>query len=109
MVSHNHVILTGRVAKPPLRHHRPDGSPVLQFSLEFSHQENASGEERKGRVDIVAIGKLAELEPDFFQCGQSLLVEGRLQQRRWQTPEGRDLSRLEVIATHFRKVDSSTP
>lgn len=105
MVFHNHVILTGRVSKPPLRHHRPDGSPVLQFSLEFNHQENASGEEKKGRVDIVAIGKLAELEPGFPQCGQSLLVEGRLQQRRWQTPEGRDLSRFEVIATHFQKIE----
>jgi single-strand DNA-binding protein len=105
MVSQNHVILTGRVAKPPLRHYRPDGSPVIQFPLEFNPQENASGEARKSRVDIVAIGKLAELEPGFFQCGQPLLVEGRLQQRRWQTPEGRDLSRLEVIATDFRKME----
>jgi single-strand DNA-binding protein len=105
MVFHNHVILTGRVSKPPLRHHRPDGSPVLQFSLEFNHQENASGEEKKSRVDIVAIGKLAELEPGFLQCGQSLQVEGRLRQRRWQTPEGRDLSRLEVIATQFQKIE----
>jgi len=105
MVSQNHVILTGRISKPPLRHYRPDGSPVVQFALEFNHPENASGEESKGRVDIVAIGKLAELEPSFFQCGQSLLVEGRLQQRRWQTPDGRDLSRLEVIATDFRKME----
>ena len=41
MVSHNHVILTGKVAKPPLRHYRPDGSPVVQFSLELNHQEDA--------------------------------------------------------------------
>jgi single-strand DNA-binding protein len=105
MVFHNQVILTGRVSKPPLRNHRPDGSPVLQFSLEFNHQENVSGEEKKGRIDIVAIGKLAELEPGFLQLGQSLLVEGRLRERRWQTPEGRDLSRLEVIATRFQKIE----
>ena len=105
MVCKNHVILTGRVSKPPLRHYRPDGSPVVQFQLEFNHQRDASREESKGRVDIVAIGKLAELDPAFFQCGQSLLVEGRLHQRRWQTPEGRDLSRLEVIATDFRKME----
>jgi single-strand DNA-binding protein len=105
MVSHNHVILTGKVAKPPLRHYRPDGSPVVQFSLELNDQDNPVEEERKSRIDIVAIGKLAESEPGLFECGQPLLVEGRLQQRRWKTPEGRDLSRVEVIATHFRKVE----
>jgi single-strand DNA-binding protein len=106
MVSYNHVILTGKVARPPLRHYRPDGSPVIQFPLELNSPENPSEEENPFRIDIVAIGTLTELEAALFQCGQPLLVEGRLQQRRWRTPEGRDLSRIEVIATHFRKVES---
>ena len=105
MVSYNHVILTGKVAKAPLRHYRPDGSPVIQFPLELNHQEEATREGKKSRIDIVAIGKLAESEPSLFQSGQHLLVEGRLQQRRWKTAEGRDLSRVEVIATDFRKVE----
>lgn len=105
MVFENHVILTGRVAKSPVRHYRPDGSPVVQFPFEFNHQENRSGEEALGRVDVVATGRLAESELSSFQCGDRIRVEGRLQQRRWQTPEGRDLSRLEVIATDFRKME----
>ena len=105
MVFHNHVILTGRVAKPPLRHTRPDGSPVVQFALELNHQEGTPEDETKSRIDIVAVGKLAETEPSLLQYGHTLLVEGRLQQRRWKTAEGRDLSRVEVIATDFRKVE----
>ncbi len=105
MVTHNHVILTGKVAKPPLRHYRPDGSPVIQFPLELNHQEGTPRNAQKSRVDIVAVGKLAELEPTLFQSGQRLLVEGRLQQRRWKTAEGRELNRLEVLATDFRKVE----
>ena len=109
MVFYNHVILTGKVAKPPLRHYRPDGSPVVQFSLELNHQEDAPEDEKRSRIDIVAVGKLAESEPGLLQYGQRLLVEGRLQQRRWKTAEGRDLSRIEVIATDFRKVESVNP
>jgi single-stranded DNA-binding protein len=105
MVTRNHVILTGKVAKPPLRHYRPDGSPVIQFPLELNHQEETPMDGQKSRVDIVAIGKLAELEPTLFQSGQRLLVEGRLQQRRWKTAEGREFNRLEVLATDFRKVE----
>jgi single-stranded DNA-binding protein len=78
---------------------------VIQFPLELNHQEEAAREGQKSRIDIVAIGKLAESEPSLFQSGQRLLVEGRLQQRRWKTAEGRDLSRVEVIATNFRKVE----
>lgn len=105
MITRNHVILTGKVAKPPLRHYRPDGSPVIQFPLELNHQEGIPRDSQKSRVDIVAVGKLAELEPALFQSGQRLLVEGRLQQRRWKTAEGRELNRLEVLATDFRKVE----
>jgi len=106
MVSYNHVILTGKVARPPLRHYRPDGSPVIQFPLDLNSADNPSEDEKPCRIDIVAMGTLTESEPALFRCGQPLLVEGRLQQRRWRTPEGRDLSRIEVIATHFRKVES---
>ncbi len=105
MVSQNRVILTGKVAKPPLRHHRPDGSPVIQFPLELNHQEGSPEDGQKSRIDIVAVGKLAELEPALFQSGQRLLVEGRLQERRWKTAEGRALSRLEVIATGLQKAE----
>ena len=105
MVFHNHVILTGKVAKPPLRHYRPDGSSVIQFPLELNHQQDVPEDGKTSRIDIVAVGKLAELEPSLFQSGQHLLVEGRLQQRRWRTAEGRNLSRIEVIATDFRKVE----
>jgi single-stranded DNA-binding protein len=105
VVFHNHVILTGKVAKPPLRHCRPDGSPVVQFVLELNQQEGAPDDGKRSRIDIVAVGKSAEVEPGLLQFGQHLLVEGRLQQRRWKTAEGRESSRVEVIATDFRKVE----
>ncbi len=105
MVFRNDVVLTGKVAKPPLRHFRPDGSPVVQFVLELNHAQGAQEAGSKSRVDIVAIGRPAEAEPGLLEYGQHLLVEGHLQERRWKTAEGRRLSRIEVIATRFRKAE----
>ena len=109
MTSINRVILTGRVSKPPKRLYRPDGSPVIQFSLEVDEPEGVSerlpgGQRRSGRnlIDIVATGKLAESDLDHFQTGQALHIEGHLRQRRWRTPEGRDRTHVEVIATDLR-------
>lgn len=98
----NRVILTGRVVNPPQRSFRPDGSSVIQFSLEVIDQEDRPSPSGRSIIDIVAFDHPAEFELDRLQGGQRLLVEGRLKQRRWQTPEGKSRSRIEVIATDLR-------
>jgi single-strand DNA-binding protein len=113
MISLNRVVLTGKVVTPPRRHYRPDGSPVLQFPLELHHPEditvqnlhrNGTGQRNRNRIDIVAFGELAEFNLDFLQSGQHLMVIGKLNQRSWQTPEGKNRMRTEVIATDLRAI-----
>jgi single-stranded DNA-binding protein len=53
----------------------------------------------------VAFGDLAEFKSDLLKSGQHLLVLGRLNQRHWQTPEGKRRTHTEVIATDLRKVE----
>jgi single-stranded DNA-binding protein len=115
MTSLNQVILTGKVAKPPQFHHQPDGTPVLQFSLELNDSKNISvttpGQSHHGQISkragsspglihIVATGQLAQSRSET-RSGQRLLVKGRLHQRHWETPEGRYRSRTEVIASEL--------
>jgi single-strand DNA-binding protein len=110
----NRVILTGKVVTPPRRHYRPDGSVVIQFPLELNNPEDPTGQalnppaSRKGgrkRIDVVAFGELAEVQHDLLQSGQHLMVIGSLNQRSWQTPEGRNRTCTEVIATSFQTID----
>jgi len=120
MTSVNQVILTGKVAKPPQFHHQPDGTPVLQFSLELNDSNNISlttpdrsrhGQTSKragssGLIYIVAIGQLAQSRSEI-RSGQRLLVKGRLHQRRWETPEGRYRFRTEVIASDLHSTEEN--
>src|SRR4030043_2009455 len=110
----NRVILTGKVIPPPRRHYRPDGSPVLQFPIELDDSEDrtaqalhyhGTGQGVRNRINIVAFGKLADFKLDLLQSGQPLMVIGRLNQRRWQTPEGKNRTRTEVIATDLRTIE----
>jgi len=103
----NRVILTGKVVTPPRRQYRPDGSPVIQFPLELNDSEGAAGQGHRNRIDIVAVGKLAEIELDLLQIGQHVMVTGRLNQRRWQTPEGKNRTRTEVIATSLQTIEEN--
>ena len=110
----NQVILTGKVVNPPRPHYRPDGSPVIQFPLELDDSEDrttqalqrlGSGQGVQKRINIVAFGKLAEFKFDLLQSGQRLMVVGKLNQRCWQTPEGKNRTRTEVIATELRAIE----
>jgi single-strand DNA-binding protein len=127
MTSLNRVVLTGKVVTQPQRHYRPDGSPVIQFPLELNDSEVRAGQavNRDGsrqaltrvgtgqggrnRITIVAMGKLAEFNLDLLQSGQHLMVIGRLNQRSWQTPEGRNRTLTEVIATDLRTIKEKNP
>jgi len=117
MTSVNRVILTGTVVTPPQRHYRPDGSPVIQFPLELIDPEdptghapnrNGTGQRSRNRVEIVAIGELAEMKLDLLQSGQPLMVIGKLNQRCWRTPEGRNRTCTEVIATTLRTIENKS-
>ncbi len=137
MLAFNRVILTGRVATPPRCSYRPDGSPVIQFPFELDETKARTGEtlsdgnknpalrvgaglnsHRKSTaplpkhvglgnlIHIVAVGKLAEVKLDL-QSGQHLLVIGQLYQRSWKTPEGRNRTRIEVVAMDLRTLDDA--
>ena len=105
----NRVILTGKVITPPRRHYRPDGSPVIQFPLELNDSEDLTGRGGRNRIDIVAFGELAEFQHDILHCGQRLMVVGKLNQRCWQTPEGRNRTCTEVIATSLEMIEENNP
>jgi single-stranded DNA-binding protein len=80
---------------------------VIQFLLELNDSEDLPAQRRGGRnrINIVAIGKLAELDLELLRSGQHLMVIGKLNQRNWQTPEGKNRTRTEVIATDLRTIE----
>ncbi|MGQ9509505.1 MAG: single-stranded DNA-binding protein [Thermodesulfobacteriota bacterium] len=102
MVPFNQVILTGRIATSPRRQYQPDGTLVIQFPLELNDNQA-----EKSLIPIVAFGRLATSNPDL-ESGQRLIVKGKLRQRRWQTPEGRKRTQIEVIALELHRVDSDS-
>lgn len=93
--------------KDPLGQEQPRGNrrPAL------NHTRPTPATDRTGSgslINIVAIGQLAEFKLNL-QYGQHVLVLGRLNQRSWKTPEGRNRSRTEVIATDLRTIEETKP
>ena len=53
-------------------------------------------------IDVVAFGKQAENCGQYLGKGQGVIVDGRLQERRWETEDGVKRSKHEVVAQAVR-------
>lgn len=100
MVYVNRVILAGNLVRDPELRYIPSGTAVASFSLAVNRRYRQEGElkEEVSYIDVVAYGKVGETSGNFLKKGRPVLVEGRIQQRRWETQEGEKRSKVEVVA-----------
>jgi single-strand DNA-binding protein len=99
--SFNKFIGLGNLTRDPELRHTPSGAPVCNFDLAMNRSYTTQGGEKKDEVcymTIVVWGKQAESSAQYLKKGRQALVEGHLQQRSWDTPEGQKRTKIEVVA-----------
>jgi len=96
----NKVILIGNLTKNPELRYTPSGTPVANFGLAVNrkYRQDENLKEEVCFVDIVVFGKQAEHCGQYLSKGNGVIVDGRLQQRRWETDDGQKRSKHEVVA-----------
>ena len=100
MISFNKVILLGNLTRDPEVRYLPSGTAVASFAIAVNRRYK-QGDETKDEVsyiDIVVFGKTAENCGQYLNKGDGVLVDGRIQQRRWETEDGQKRSKVEVVA-----------
>lgn len=100
MSGFNKVILLGNLTRDPEIRYTPNGTAVANFSLAVNRRFRQGGEvkEEVSFIDIVVFGKQAETCGQYINKGDSVLIDGRLQQRRWETEDGQKRNKIEVVA-----------
>jgi single-strand DNA-binding protein len=101
MTSFNKVILLGNLTRDPEVRYTPNGIAVASFAIAVNRKYKQGDEtkEEVSYVDIVVFGKQAESCGQYISKGDSVLIDGRLQQRRWDDKEtGQKRSKVEVVA-----------
>src|SRR3990172_8626582 len=100
---YNRIILIGNLTKDPELRYTPQGTPVASFRIAVNSRYKQAEESREETlfIDVVTFGKQAETCSQYISKGKSVLVEGRLQERRWEA-DGQQKSKFEVIAQTVR-------
>jgi single-strand DNA-binding protein len=105
----NEVRITGNLVAEPELKYMPDGRAVCNFRIANSSRyldkkTNQWVDSEPTFVRIAVFGPSAERLGETIKKGYAVFVEGRLQSRSWETPEGDKRSSIEIIANRVQNL-----
>ena len=105
MANYNKVLLMGNLTRDPQLRYTPNQQPVCDFGLAINRKwKGADGQMHEDVcfVDCTAWARQAETLSKYVTKGQPLFVEGRLNYRTWDGPDGKKRSKLDVVVERFQ-------
>ena len=105
----NKVLLIGNLTRDPELRYTPSGAAVCSFGIatnRFYVASDGTKKEEAEFIKIVSWNKLAELCSQLLTKGRKVYVEGRMQTRSWEAPDGQQRQTSEVVIDDMRILDS---
>ena len=96
----NSVVLRGELTRDAFFTKTPRGIAVASFTIAFANVPAQPGDARnkRGLIDVIYCCDKSSHWAQLLKKTQEVVVEGRLQQRSWQTPEGMQKRKMEIVA-----------
>jgi single-strand DNA-binding protein len=103
MNSLNSIIVEGNVVRPPEIRETAKGTPVCTVGVAVNRWYKGTDGVLQKEVsffDVDTWGQLAKACSETCQKGRGIRVVGRLKQSRWQDSEGKNKSKVCIVAEH---------
>lgn len=110
MANLNKVFLMGNLTRDPELRHTTQGTAVASFSIAVNRSYKGSDGDWKKEVsffNIVAWGKAGENCAKYLAKGKPIFVEGRLQNRSYETNDGQKRTVTEIVADNVQFLAAS--
>ncbi len=108
----NKVIVVGRLGADPELKTITGGNNVARLSIATSENWTDKQGQKQERTEwhrVVVWGKLAELCGKYLVKGRQCYVEGRLQTRSWEDPQGQKRYTTEIVANTVQFLGGGSP
>ncbi|MBN2352820.1 MAG: single-stranded DNA-binding protein [Spirochaetales bacterium] len=100
----NQILIEGNLVRNPELRRTPKGTPVCTFSVAsnrfYKQDQDEEFQKEVSFFDITIWTELATNCATTLKKGRGVRVIGRLKQDRWQDPEGKQRSKVHIIADH---------
>ena len=105
----NKIMITGNLTADPDLRYVPDGKAVCSFQIASNrtYKDKKTGEWVKAPPTFIRVttwGESAERLGERLRKGNAVFVEGRIQSRTWETPEGQKRSVIEINAMRVQNL-----
>ena len=98
----------GRLTKEVEERATTSGSIVASFDIAVNRKfTDENGNRATDFFKIVAFGKTAEFVAKYFKKGKQVLVEGRIQNRKWEDDKGQTRYATDYIAEQVYFADGA--
>ena len=98
----NRVVLTGNLTADPELRSLASGNSLckLRIACNTRRKNNATGtwEDKPNYFDVTVWGAQGENCARFLAKGRPVAIDGRLEWREWETPEGHKRQAVDIIA-----------
>lgn len=105
----NKAMIIGRLTRDPELKTTPGGASVCQLGLAtnfvYTNQQSGQKVENVEYHNVVLWRKLGEIAAQYLKKGQRVYIEGRLQTRSWDGPDGKKNYKTEIIADNMIMLD----
>lgn len=113
MPSFNSVIIMGHLTRDPESRTFPSGTVKCDVCVAVNEKTKKGNEwvDEPSFISVVLWNRSAELAQEYARKGDLVLIEGRLKQERWETPDG-NRSALKVYGEKikfFAKTPQNAP
>lgn len=96
----NHVTVIGRLGNYPEKRSTNSGKSVCTFSVAVDRdfKDKTTGEKQTDWLDITVWEDKADFVCKYFQKGSMIVVDGRLQSRKYTDRNGNNRTAIEIVA-----------
>ena len=105
MLGYNRVILIGSLTRSPEIRYNPKGNQVAKITVAIPQGRDPRASSDYFDV-LIFLGEQKD-PTEKMRKGQWVLIEGKMKQRRWETPEGQSRTKVEIIADYVEQLGPS--
>ena len=101
----NKAMIIGRLTRDPEIRTTTGGIKVASMGVATSFNWTDQSGQKKEQTEfhnIVAWAKIAEICGQYLVKGQEVYIEGRMQTRTWDAPDGAKRNRTEIVAENMQ-------
>ncbi len=108
----NSILVEGNLTRDPAFSESPKGKSVCSFTIATNryYKQEEEYQSEVSYLDVETWAKLADVCRDHLAKGRGVRIVGRVKQDRWMDQEGKNRSRIKIVAEHvefkpFKKGD----